>query len=44
MAKSKKQFRQELRDKRDTRKFMTVVVISTVVLLLLLYFVFRSSL
>lgn len=43
MAKSKKQRRIEIQDKKDARKILKVVMISTLVFLVLLYIMFRSS-
>lgn len=42
MAKSNKKRRAEIRDKKDAKKFWTVVAIATVVLVLLLFLMYRS--
>lgn len=39
---SKKKKRQEALDKRDSRKFFTVLAIAVAVLMLLLYLIFRN--
>ena len=43
MAKSKRKRRQELRDKKEGKRILTIVLISTFVLIILLYLVYANS-
>ena len=43
MAKSKKQRRLEVKDRRDSKKFFTIVIVATLVLLIFLYLIYQAS-